>query len=56
MYHIEIGYKDERWMELTQDHVRLWTLVLVVLSCRVLLPYDIGEVLSTLDAVCCRKL
>lgn len=60
MYHLEIGYKDERWMELNHNHVLLWTLVLVVLSCQVLLLYSIGEVLSsvlsTSDAVCCRQL
>lgn len=42
-------------MELTQNHFLLWTLVLVVLS-QILLPYNIGKVLSTSDAVCFRKL
>jgi hypothetical protein len=35
---LEIGSEDGRWMELAQDHVQLWTLVLAVFNMWVLLP------------------
>jgi hypothetical protein len=35
---MEIGCKDERWMELAQDRVQWWGLVLAVLNRCVLLP------------------
>ena len=34
----EIGCEDGRWMELAQDHVQWWALVLEVLKLCVLLP------------------
>jgi hypothetical protein len=34
----EMGCKDGRWMELAQDRVQWWTLVLAVLNLGVLLP------------------
>jgi len=38
MYLREIGCEDGRWMELAQDRVQWWALVLAVLNLRVLLP------------------
>ena len=35
---MEIGHEVGRWMELAEDHVQRWALVLVVLNCCVLLP------------------
>jgi hypothetical protein len=35
---MEIGCDDGMWMELAQDRVQWWTLVLAVLNLRVLLP------------------
>ena len=35
---MEIGYEDGRWMELAQDHVHWWALVLAMLNLCVLLP------------------
>jgi hypothetical protein len=34
----EIGCEDGRWMELAQDRVQWWALVLAMLSPQVLLP------------------
>jgi hypothetical protein len=34
----EMGCEDGRWMELAQDHVQWWTLVLAVLNLQILLP------------------
>jgi hypothetical protein len=34
----EIGCEDERWVELAEDRVRWWALVIAVLNCCVLLP------------------
>jgi len=35
---MEIGCEDGRWMELAQDRVQWWDLVLAMLKLRVLLP------------------
>jgi hypothetical protein len=35
---MEVGCEDVRWMELAQDHMHLWALVLAVLNLCVLLP------------------
>ena len=35
---MEIGCEDRRWMELAQDRVQWWVLVLMVLNRFVLLP------------------
>jgi len=35
---MEIGCEDGRWMELAQDRVELWALVLVALNSCVLVP------------------
>jgi len=35
---MEIGCEEGRWMELAEDHVKWWALVLVVLKLCVLLP------------------
>jgi hypothetical protein len=35
---METGYESASWMELTQDHVQWWTLVLMVLILWVLVP------------------
>jgi len=35
---MEIGCEDGRWMELAEDHVQWWALVLAVLNLCVLLP------------------
>jgi hypothetical protein len=34
----EVGFKDERWMELAQGCVQWWALILVALILQVLLP------------------
>jgi hypothetical protein len=34
----ETGFEDGRWMELAQDRVEWWALVLAVLNLLVLLP------------------
>jgi hypothetical protein len=34
----EIGCEDQRWLELAQDRVKWWGLLLVVLNLQVLLP------------------
>jgi hypothetical protein len=34
----EVVREDERWMELAQDHVQWWALVLAVLNLQILLP------------------
>jgi len=36
----EIDCEDGRWMELVQNHVLCWALVLAVLNVRILLPYS----------------
>ena len=60
MDYVEIGCEDGRWLVLVQGRVQWWALVLVVLSCQVLLPKSICEVLSsvlsTSDTVHCRQL
>jgi len=38
MDRMEIGCEDGRWMELAQDRVQWWALVLAVLNICVLLP------------------
>jgi hypothetical protein len=38
MYLWEIGYEDDRWLELAQDHVM--ALISSVLNLRVLLPHS----------------
>jgi hypothetical protein len=35
---MEIGFEDRRWMELAEDRVQWWVLVLVALNRCVLLP------------------
>jgi hypothetical protein len=42
MYIIEMGCQDGRWMELAQDRVQWWALVLAVLSLRVLLAESVN--------------
>jgi hypothetical protein len=34
----QVGCEDGRWMELAQDCVQWWALVLVVLNIQILLP------------------
>jgi hypothetical protein len=43
----ELGCEDGRWMELAQDRVQWWALVLAVLNLRVLLPER--ELISKMD-------
>ena len=47
---MEIGCEDGRWMELAQDRVQWWALVLAVFNCCVLLP---GGWYSTCNRVYC---
>jgi hypothetical protein len=57
---MEMGCEDGRWMELAEDSVQWWALVLAVVSCQVLLLNSSGEMLSSLlsttDAVHSRQL
>jgi len=38
----ETDFEDWRWMELGQDHVQWWALVLAVLNLCVLLPESVN--------------
>jgi len=42
----EIGCEDGRWMELAQDCVQWWALVLAVLNLEVLLPVLVRWILG----------
>jgi hypothetical protein len=53
MDHMEICYEDGRWMELVQDRVQWWGLLLAVLSSCVLLPESLLISKMDLMDICC---